>query len=147
MKDTLDNNIHWQAMTLFTHLKHDLVKFAEQHNLNLSQLQALLSLEPNHPIPMNRLSCMVGCDASYITGVVDKLLALQLITRQESEHDRRIKTIELTEAGVQFREHLIRALSDFSNDYFSAAVSSKDASPTLLDLMNEVAVTRQNKLT
>lgn len=83
---------------------------AEKNSLNVSQLQSLLTLEPNTPIAISQLSCTISCDASYATGIVDRLVAMNLITRQESSADRRIKTIQLTSEGIARRTECIRAL-------------------------------------
>ncbi|HCH34352.1 MAG: Transcriptional regulator, MarR family [Candidatus Saccharibacteria bacterium GW2011_GWC2_48_9] len=105
--DELTNNPYWQITLLASRIKHDIASVAEQHSITPSQMQALLLLQPKTQIPMNQLSCMISCDASYITGIVDKLSHLGYIQRQESSIDRRIKTIELTKAGVAFRQKLI----------------------------------------
>lgn len=112
-RDELSNNPYWQITLLSSRLKHDIAHVAEQHGLAPSQMQALLLIEPKTQIPMNQLSCMISCDASYITGIVDKLTSLGYIRRQESSLDRRIKTIELTKEGVTFRTKLIRSYTDF----------------------------------
>lgn len=106
--DELTGNPYWQITLLASRIKHDIALVAEQHGVTPSQMQAMLLLQPKTQIPMNQLSCMISCDASYITGIVDKLSKLELIERKESSLDRRIKTIELTREGVVFRQKLIK---------------------------------------
>lgn len=106
--DELTSNPYWQITLLASRIKHDIALVAEQHGITPSQMQALLLLQPKTQIPMNQLSCMISCDASYITGIVDKLSKLELIERKESSLDRRIKTIELTRDGAAFRQKLIK---------------------------------------
>ena len=113
MKHTLDENPLWLIWFLSSHLKHHIADFAEQHSLSPSQLHALLLLQPETPVPMNQLSCLVGCDPSYVTGLVDKLVALDLVTRQESTQDRRIKTLTLNAQGVALRADLIQQFGAF----------------------------------
>jgi len=48
---------------------------------------------------MGALARTLHCDASNATGIVDRLVAGQLITRQEGAHDRRTKTLTLTDKG------------------------------------------------
>lgn len=112
--ELLRNNPYWLITLLSTHLRHGVAHVAEEHDLTPSQMQALLHLEPGVQIPMNQLSCKISCDASYITGIVDKLSGLQYIRRQESVLDRRIKTIELTKKGVEFRKKLIAHFSRYA---------------------------------
>ncbi|MBH1980349.1 winged helix-turn-helix transcriptional regulator [Candidatus Saccharibacteria bacterium] len=116
MKHTLDENPLWLIWSLSSHLKHHIADFSEQHNLSPSQLHALLLLQPDTPVPMNQLSCLVGCDPSYTTGLVDKLVALDLVTRQESTQDRRIKTLTLNTQGVVLRADLIQQFGSFYKD-------------------------------
>lgn len=113
MTHTLDENPLWLVWLLSSHFKRYISDFAEQHDLSPSQLHALLLLKPDTPVPMNQLSCLVGCDPSYVTGLVDKLVALELVTRQESTQDRRIKTLSLNEQGKALRNSLIQKFGDF----------------------------------
>ena len=59
---------------------------------------------------MNELSEIMGCDASNITGLVDRLESHELIERSSSDKDRRIKHIRLTDIGIKFRQHLVDGL-------------------------------------
>jgi MarR family transcriptional regulator, organic hydroperoxide resistance regulator len=75
-------------------------------DLTPMQGHALRMLEPGRPIAMSALASTLSCDASNVTGLVDKLEARGLIVRQGAEHDRRIKMLAVTEAGRQLRERL-----------------------------------------
>jgi DNA-binding MarR family transcriptional regulator len=46
------------------------------------------------------------CDASNVTGIVDKLETRGLIVRQGAEHDRRVKQLIVTERGRELRAKL-----------------------------------------
>jgi DNA-binding MarR family transcriptional regulator len=50
-------------------------------------------------ITMGRVATTLHCDASNVTGIVDRLVSAGLITRQEGAHDRRTKTLQLTNKG------------------------------------------------
>ena len=50
-------------------------------------------------LPMNELAALLACDNSNVTGLVDRLEARGLVTRQPSPEDRRVKHIVLTDAG------------------------------------------------
>ena len=43
------------------------------------------------------------CDNSNVTGIVDRLEALGLVERRAAAHDRRVKTVVLTEHGEAVR--------------------------------------------
>src|SRR5262245_32090841 len=56
-----------------------------------AQAHLLQELEPDRPVPMNELAGALGCDASNVTGLVDKLETRGLIERQTVRKDRRVK--------------------------------------------------------
>jgi DNA-binding MarR family transcriptional regulator len=80
-------------------------------DLTPTQAQLLLRLEPEHPVPMNELANMLFCDASNITGLVDKLESRRLIERRTDAKDRRVKMIGVTQAGAGLRGKLKERLS------------------------------------
>ncbi len=84
------------------HRAHVLAAAAE-HDLSPPQLFLLRRLEPGTPTPMSELAAFFGCDASNITGLVDRLEARGVLERRVPAHDRRVKQIVLTEAGEHVR--------------------------------------------
>ena len=78
------------------------------HELQLTPAQSMLlfRVEPDRPIAMSDLASQLFCDASNITGLVDKLESRDLIERQASKEDRRVKMIALTKAGAALRAKL-----------------------------------------
>jgi DNA-binding MarR family transcriptional regulator len=75
------------------------------NELGLAPMQsmALTSLQPDEPMPMSGLAQVLMCDNSNVTGIVDRLEALGLVERRPAEHDRRVKTVALTERGEEVR--------------------------------------------
>jgi DNA-binding MarR family transcriptional regulator len=78
--------------------------------LELSPMQghALRLLNPDRPMAMSELADALVCDASNVTGIVDKLESRGLIARQGSEHDRRIKMLVVTDSGRALRLRLFK---------------------------------------
>jgi len=74
--------------------------------LTPTQGLALRLLDPQMPMAMNALADDLVCDASNVTGVVDKLEARGLIERKAAEHDRRVKMLAVTEKGRELRKKL-----------------------------------------
>src|SRR4029077_15617145 len=74
--------------------------------LTPAQGQALRSLDPERPVPMSTLAEALLCDASNVTGIVDKMESRGLIERQGADHDRRIKHLAVTERGRRLRDKL-----------------------------------------
>ena len=91
------------------HRAHVLAAAAE-HDLSPPQLFLLRRLEPGVPTPMSELAAFFGCDASNITGLVDRLEARGVLERRVPAHDRRVKHIVLTEAGERLREQALAQL-------------------------------------
>lgn len=75
--------------------------------LTTTQGLALRLLEPRTPMAMNALADNLFCDASNVTGVVDKLEARGLIERRAAENDRRVKMLAVTEKGRELRRKLL----------------------------------------
>jgi DNA-binding MarR family transcriptional regulator len=74
----------------------------------LSTVQAhMLRLLGETSLPMSAVAAQLGCDASNVTGLVDRLEARGLVERQSAPHDRRVKLLVLTPAGERVRAGLL----------------------------------------
>ena len=80
-------------------------------DLSPNQCHVLHLLEPDRPLPMSRLADTLCCDASNVTGLVDRLEARGLVRRAPSAADRRVKMLQLTPAGTRLRSQLLRTLA------------------------------------
>jgi len=98
----------WQLLTqLFFAHRANLPTLAAELQLSPAQCHVLHLLEPGRPIPMGQLAETLACDASNVTGLVDRLESRGLIRRRASEEDRRVKVLELTPTGARLRTLLI----------------------------------------
>jgi MarR family transcriptional regulator, organic hydroperoxide resistance regulator len=68
-------------------------------------------IEPGRPLPMSRLADTLSCDASNVTGLIDRLESRGLLQRQPSTHDRRVKVLQLTPTGSRVRTQLLRRMA------------------------------------
>ena len=75
------------------------VALCAEFDLTPAQGHALRVLDPARPVPMSTLAEALVCDASNVTGIVDKLESRGLIARQGTDHDRRVKQLAVTERG------------------------------------------------
>jgi DNA-binding MarR family transcriptional regulator len=80
--------------------------------LSFPQAHALRLLEPEKPMPMSALADLLFCDASNVTGIVDRLEARGLVERGSAEGDRRVKALAITPAGVELREEVLAIMSE-----------------------------------
>ena len=90
----------WQLMQAN---KPRFMALAQELGLAPMQLHALRLIEPGVEVPMSSLAGKLFCDASNVTGIVDRLEARGLIERRPAEHDRRVKLLVLTSAGDRVR--------------------------------------------
>ena len=84
---------------------------AQELGLAPMQLHALRLIEPGAELPMSSLAGLLFCDASNVTGIVDRLEARGLIERRPAPQDRRVKLLALTDEGVRVREAATRQMS------------------------------------
>lgn len=77
-----------------------------EFDLTQAQAQLLMSLDPERPSAMNELANVLGCDASNVTGLVDRLEERGFLERRPSAEDRRVKMIAMTTSGDKQRRKL-----------------------------------------
>lgn len=93
-------------------LRPRFLRIASELELSPPQTHVLRCLSPGQPLPMSSLAETLFCDASNVTGLVDRLEARGLVERQGAEHDRRVKMLALSEAGQTLRDRLMGRLGD-----------------------------------
>jgi MarR family transcriptional regulator, organic hydroperoxide resistance regulator len=105
MGDTKDPAVEAWALLwrLMQANKPRFMALAQELGLAPMQLHALRLIEPGVEVPMSSLAGKLFCDASNVTGIVDRLEARGLIERRPAEHDRRVKLLVLTDAGQRMR--------------------------------------------
>jgi DNA-binding MarR family transcriptional regulator len=67
----------------------------------------LLHLDPDRPVTMSEVASTLGCDASNVTGLVDRLEERGLIERRSASADRRVKMVAVTTPGSKQRTKLL----------------------------------------
>jgi MarR family transcriptional regulator, organic hydroperoxide resistance regulator len=108
--DAADANA--ELFELLLELKRRLSEHAEQrlrgYEIASKDNWALQALD--EPMPMNVLAEHMGTDASYLTGIADRLEQRGLVERQPHPTDRRIKHLALTTDGRRLRQELRQLL-------------------------------------
>ncbi|MEO8256908.1 MAG: MarR family transcriptional regulator [Acidobacteriota bacterium] len=94
-------------MQFFFTQRASLPSLAAKLDLSPAQCHVLHLIEPGRPLPMGRLAETLACDASNVTGLVDRLESRGLVRRRPSAADRRVKVLELTPTGVRLRALLL----------------------------------------
>src|SRR5919109_2690442 len=94
----------WELLVrLFFAQRASLPPVAAELRLSAAQCHVLHLIEPDRPVAMGRLAETLACDASNVTGLVDRLESRGLIRRRPSVVDRRVKVLDLTPAGARLR--------------------------------------------
>ena len=105
---------------------------AAQFDVSPMGLKMLQTLEPGVELPMSGVAERLFCDASNVTGMVDRLEARGLLERRDDPRDRRVKRIALTDDGVVLRERVLERLYEPPE---AIARLSADDQRTLRDLL------------
>lgn len=97
-------------VALVKYVKSAMVLLAEKYELTHTQLYVLDSIQHGHIVTMGSVASNLHCDASNITGIIDRLVAQGLVTRRESDQDRRAKLLQLTAKGRKTIERITAEL-------------------------------------
>lgn len=101
----------WQLLMKFFFAQRAHMPSGAEFDLSSVQCHVLHLIEPGRPLPMSRLADTLSCDASNVTGLVDRLESRGLVRRQPSLQDRRVKVLHLTPAGARLRAQLLRQMT------------------------------------
>src|SRR3954471_8137429 len=105
MKETAPDTCEaWHLLVRFFFAQRaNLPPLAAELQLSPAQCHVLNLIEPGRPVPMGQLAETLACDASNVTGLVDRLEARGLVHRRPSAEDRRVKVLDLTPTGARLR--------------------------------------------
>lgn len=76
----------------------------KKYQVSAAQLNCILALYENGPLPPSQIAKYMMVQSSTVTGVVDRLEQKGIVRRMRNSPDRRIITVELTEAGRALAE-------------------------------------------
>ena len=96
---------------LFFAQRANLPPLAAELRLSPAQCHVLHLIEPERPLPMGQLAETLACDASNVTGLVDRLESRGLVRRRPSAGDRRVKVLVLTPTGSRLRALLLERMT------------------------------------
>lgn len=102
----------WQLLMRFSFTQRaHLPTLAAELELSPAQCHLLSLIEPDRPMPMGELASALSCDASNVTGLVDRLESRGLLQRSASADDRRVKVLSLTPLGARLRSALLERIT------------------------------------
>ncbi|MBW2004016.1 MAG: MarR family transcriptional regulator [Deltaproteobacteria bacterium] len=88
-----------QAGELFTK------ELNKTYQVSAPQLHCLLALHENGPLPPSQIARRIMVKSSTVTGIIDRLEQKGLVYRIRNSPDRRVITIQLTEAGKELAQN------------------------------------------
>lgn len=92
-------------------------------HLTLSQLKILMLLSRHGTLTGGELARMLGVGLATSSGMIDRLVVQDLVTRTEDLHDRRVRRIGLTRTGST----LIASIVDAGQEKMRALLSRLSA--------------------
>ena len=102
----------WALMVrLFMANKQRVSAIGQELDLSPMQMHSLLALAPGREVPMSALAEYLVCDASNVTGIVDRLESRGLIERRNSPRDRRVKMLATTREGARVRASVAKRMA------------------------------------
>jgi MarR family transcriptional regulator, organic hydroperoxide resistance regulator len=87
------------------------ITLCSEFDMTPPQLMTLRRLDADKPVPTSEVAKWLTCDASNVTGIVDRLEARGLVQRRPDPGDRRVKMLALTAEGVALRDEIVRRLA------------------------------------
>ena len=77
----------------------------KKYQVSAAQLNCILTLYEYGPLPPSKIANHMMVKSSTVTGVVDRLEKKGFVERMRNSPDRRVITIELTEAGKKLAQN------------------------------------------
>jgi MarR family transcriptional regulator, organic hydroperoxide resistance regulator len=126
----------WQLlMKFFFAQRRHLPSYGTLVDLSPVQCHVLHLIEPERPLPMSRLAETLSCDASNVTGLVDRLESRGLVRRRPSVEDRRVKVLQLTPAGSKLRTQLLQQMAGRSLPLARLSLADRRALVRILEAL------------
>ncbi len=99
-----------QLLRLGARIRDHVAATSAEFDLTPQQAFALRAL--NKPASMQTLAKVMRCDASNVTGIVDRLEERGYIERQVDPQDRRVRRLAVTDTGRAARKRLEARLTE-----------------------------------
>jgi len=135
MTDSLSRDVYWTIRSVSRILKDRLCKRLEDSGITWPQFHALCHIDENG-IRANELAKELQCNASNMTGIIDRMIENHWVYREHSAKDRRVWLIKLTEEGSKLKAKLLP--QHYNNIETLMAVLSEPELVTLKNLLEKL---------
>jgi DNA-binding MarR family transcriptional regulator len=127
-----------QAEELFTK------ELNKTYQVSATQLHCLLALYDHGPLPPSQIARYIMVKSSTVTGIIDRLEQKDLVYRLRDSPDRRVITIQLTEAGMELAQHappplqqkIVEGLKKLPEDKIKQIILSLSKLTQMLDVQD-----------
>ena len=124
--------------------EHYTKELNKKFNVSAAQVNCLLALYENGPLPPSQLAKNMLVNSSTVTGIIDRLEFKGLVERQRISRDRRIITIRLTDEGKKLAENapppiqqkIISGLQKLSPQEIDQIVHALNSLTSMLDVQD-----------
>ena len=110
---TLSDQVFESLVRLFWGVRQHSETLKRAHGVTAAQLSALRVLERRGPLAHSELSALLFLRGSTVSGMVDRLVGRELITRERSKVDRRQVSVSLAPAGGELLARIPSGQSKF----------------------------------
>ncbi|WP_336776144.1 MarR family winged helix-turn-helix transcriptional regulator [Paenibacillus sp. MMO-58] len=87
--------------------------------MNYTQFKLLFTLHTSGSLKVSELADILGLTSGAITGIADKLVAEDLISRERAKDDRRVVYIELTAKGKDVVDDILESQKETFSSFFN----------------------------
>ena len=116
----------------------------KKYLISAAQLNCILTLFEYGPLPLSKIAKHMMVESSTVTGVVDRLEKKGIAERMRNSPDRRVITIQLTEAGKilaqnappPIQQKIIDGLKQFEKAKIEQIVRSLNMLTDMLDVQD-----------
>jgi MarR family 2-MHQ and catechol resistance regulon transcriptional repressor len=106
MENSLPLDVYWIFKDAYHHIRKDLHNRLTDSGVTWPQFHALYHIEEKGT-PPNELARELNCNASNMTGLIDRMIENNWVYREHSEEDRRVWMVKLTDEGKDLKAKLI----------------------------------------
>jgi DNA-binding MarR family transcriptional regulator len=114
----------WISQTMRLSMR-GFITFATETGLSMPQIAVLFRLNGGKHCAVTELGDELGVSGAAASQMVDKLVQLGLIERQEDPHDRRVRRLSLTQKGKAIIARSIEARQEWIGRFCSSLSEEK----------------------
>ncbi len=106
VNESLHKDVYRLLRNTAKYLKIELRKKIEEYDITWQQFHALYHIG-DEGITANELARELNCNASNMTGIIDRMTDNGWVYREHSKEDRRVWFVKLTDEGLNLKNKLL----------------------------------------